>query len=30
VREEDLRRSDMFTLPWVDEAITVYEQQRRI
>ncbi|GMK59398.1 hypothetical protein CspeluHIS016_0800040 [Cutaneotrichosporon spelunceum] len=30
VREEDLRRSDMFTLPWVDEAITVYEQQRRM
>jgi SWI/SNF-related matrix-associated actin-dependent regulator of chromatin subfamily D len=22
VREEDLRRSDLFTLPWVDQAIT--------
>lgn len=25
VTEEDLRRSEMFTLPWVDEAITVHE-----
>ncbi|TXT12853.1 hypothetical protein VHUM_01254 [Vanrija humicola] len=28
VREEDLRRSDLFTLPWVDEGIAVYEAQR--
>ncbi|KAI9638968.1 putative chromatin remodeling-related protein [Dioszegia hungarica] len=28
VTEEDLRRSDMFTLPWVDEAITVHEASR--
>jgi SWI/SNF-related matrix-associated actin-dependent regulator of chromatin subfamily D len=28
VREEDLRRSDLFTLPWVDEAITVHEAAR--
>jgi len=28
VREEDLRRSDLFQLPWVDEAISVYEAQR--
>lgn len=28
VTEEDLRRSDMFTLPWVDEAITVHEATR--
>lgn len=29
VREEDLRRSDLFQMPWVDEAITVYEQQQQ-
>lgn len=28
VTEEDLRRSDMFNLPWVDEAITVHEASR--
>lgn len=28
VREEDLRRSDLFTMPWVDEAITVHESAR--
>lgn len=28
VTEEDLRRSDMFSLPWVDEAITVHEASR--
>jgi SWI/SNF-related matrix-associated actin-dependent regulator of chromatin subfamily D len=28
VREDDLRRSDLFQLPWVDEAIAVYEAQR--
>lgn len=28
VREEDLRRSDMFALPWVDEAISMYETKR--
>lgn len=28
VREEDLRRSDLFNLPWVDEAITVHEASR--
>nr|ODN80287.1 hypothetical protein L203_05875 [Cryptococcus depauperatus CBS 7841] len=28
VREEDLRRSDLFTMPWVDEAITVHESMR--
>ncbi|WVF68489.1 hypothetical protein IAT40_003256 [Kwoniella sp. CBS 6097] len=28
VREEDLRRSDLFNLPWVDEAITVHESSR--
>lgn len=28
IREEDLRRSDIFHLPWVDEAIQVHEQQR--
>ncbi|EIW71550.1 hypothetical protein TREMEDRAFT_42914 [Tremella mesenterica DSM 1558] len=28
VREEDLRRSDLFTMPWVDEAIVVHESAR--
>jgi len=28
VTEEDLRRSDLFNLPWVDEAITVHEASR--
>lgn len=28
VREEDLRRSDMFNLPWVDEAVTIHEAAR--
>ena len=28
VTEEDLRRSDLFSLPWVDEAITVHEASR--
>ena len=28
VREEDLRRSDLFQLPWVDEAINVHEASR--
>lgn len=28
LREEDLRRSDIFTMPWVDEAITVHEASR--
>ena len=28
VREEDLRRSDLFMLPWVDEAINVHEAGR--
>jgi SWI/SNF-related matrix-associated actin-dependent regulator of chromatin subfamily D len=28
VREEDLRRSDLFNLPWVEEAITVHEASR--
>ncbi|ORY34769.1 putative chromatin remodeling-related protein [Naematelia encephala] len=28
VREEDLRRSDVFQMPWVDEAITVHESTR--
>ncbi|KAL7425133.1 SWI/SNF and RSC complex subunit Ssr3 [Cryptotrichosporon argae] len=28
VREEDLRRSDLFSLPWVDEALGVMEAQR--
>lgn len=28
VKEEDLRRSDMFNLPWVDEAITIHEAAR--
>ncbi|WVR08081.1 hypothetical protein IAU60_005127 [Kwoniella sp. DSM 27419] len=28
IREEDLRRSDLFSLPWVDEAITVHESAR--
>lgn len=29
VREEDLRRSDMFRLPWVTEAIAIHEQKPR-
>nr|XP_018260323.1 uncharacterized protein I303_07241 [Kwoniella dejecticola CBS 10117]OBR82481.1 hypothetical protein I303_07241 [Kwoniella dejecticola CBS 10117] len=28
IREEDLRRSDLFSLPWVDEAVTVHESAR--
>jgi len=28
VREEDLRRSDLFNMPWVDEAITIHESSR--
>jgi SWI/SNF-related matrix-associated actin-dependent regulator of chromatin subfamily D len=28
VREEDLRRSDLFQMPWVDEAITAHEATR--
>ena len=28
VTEEDLRRSDLFNMPWVDEAITVHEAAR--
>lgn len=28
VREEDLRRSDIFNLPWVDEAVTIHEASR--
>ncbi|WVW86960.1 hypothetical protein I302_109016 [Kwoniella bestiolae CBS 10118] len=28
IREEDLRRSDLFSLPWVDEAVTVHESVR--
>jgi SWI/SNF-related matrix-associated actin-dependent regulator of chromatin subfamily D len=28
VREEDLRRSDLFSLPWVDEAVTIHEAAR--
>jgi SWI/SNF-related matrix-associated actin-dependent regulator of chromatin subfamily D len=28
VREEDLRRSDLFNMPWIDEAITVNENAR--
>jgi SWI/SNF-related matrix-associated actin-dependent regulator of chromatin subfamily D len=28
VREEDLRRSDLFSMPWVQEAITVHEASR--
>ncbi|WWC95792.1 hypothetical protein V866_002658 [Kwoniella sp. B9012] len=28
IREEDLRRSDLFSLPWVDEAVTVHESIR--
>ena len=28
VREEDLRRSDLFTMPWIDEAITIHESSR--
>lgn len=28
VREEDLRRSDLFNLPWVDEAVTIHEAAR--
>lgn len=28
VKEEDLRRSDLFNLPWVDEAVTVHEASR--
>ncbi len=28
VREEDLKRSDLFSLPWVNEAITVHGAMR--
>jgi len=28
VREEDLRRSDLFQLPWVDEAVSIHEAAR--
>jgi len=28
VREEDLRRSDLFNLPWVDEAVVIHEAAR--
>lgn len=28
IREEDLRRSDLFSLPWVTEAIGVHEAER--
>lgn len=28
VREEDLRRSDLFNLPWVDEAVNIHETIR--
>jgi SWI/SNF-related matrix-associated actin-dependent regulator of chromatin subfamily D len=28
VREEDLRRSDLFSMPWIDEAITIHEAGR--
>ena len=28
VREEDLRRSDLFRLPWVDEAVLLHEAAR--
>jgi len=28
VREEDLRRSDLFNMPWIDEAITIHESSR--
>ncbi|KAK6908486.1 hypothetical protein I203_102488 [Kwoniella mangroviensis CBS 8507] len=28
IREEDLRRSDLFSLPWVEEAVTVHESIR--
>ncbi|WWD20275.1 hypothetical protein CI109_104751 [Kwoniella shandongensis] len=28
VREEDLRRSDLFNMPWVDEAVVVHESSR--
>ena len=28
VREEDLRRSDLFHMPWVDEAVTIHETTR--
>ncbi|WVQ79223.1 hypothetical protein IAT38_001319 [Cryptococcus sp. DSM 104549] len=28
VREEDLRRSDLFTMPWVDEAVVMHETAR--
>ncbi|ORX37757.1 chromatin remodeling-related protein [Kockovaella imperatae] len=28
VREEDLRRSDLFHMPWVDEAVTIHEATR--
>ncbi|KAK8849647.1 hypothetical protein IAR55_004982 [Kwoniella newhampshirensis] len=28
VREEDLRRSDLFSMPWVDEAVVIHESSR--
>ncbi|KAK4688672.1 SWI/SNF-related matrix-associated actin-dependent regulator of chromatin subfamily D, partial [Tremellales sp. Uapishka_1] len=28
LREEDLRRSDIFNMPWVEEAITIHEAAR--
>ncbi len=28
IREEDLRRSDLFNMPWVDEAINIHEASR--
>lgn len=28
VKEEDLRRSDMFNLPWVDDGVVTYEAMR--
>ncbi|GHJ86730.1 hypothetical protein NliqN6_3132 [Naganishia liquefaciens] len=29
IREEDLRRTDLFKMPWVEEAVTIHEGRRQ-